>query len=93
MAKADSNLDRETVAGFGQEWSTFRQGEDFADADRADMFAGYFGIFPWSDLPPNAAGIDVGCGSGRWAQLVRRASGICTCSMPAPRPWRWQGKI
>ena len=70
MAKADSNLDRETVAGFGQEWSTFRQGEDFADADRTDMFAGYFGIFPWSDLPPDAVGIDVGCGSGRWARLV-----------------------
>src|SRR5690606_41790929 len=30
----------------------------------------YFSIFPWSQLPSNAVGFDLGCGSGRWAKLV-----------------------
>jgi ubiquinone/menaquinone biosynthesis C-methylase UbiE len=70
MTKAGSNLDRDTVAGFGREWSKFRQREEFSEADRAELFARYFELFPWSDLPPQAVGIDIGCGSGRWALLV-----------------------
>jgi ubiquinone/menaquinone biosynthesis C-methylase UbiE len=64
------NLDRETVEGFGREWTTFRQGEELSEAERAKIFADYFGIFPWASLRPDAVGIDVGCGSGRWAMLV-----------------------
>ena len=70
MAAPNLNVDRKTVEGFGREWATFRQGEDLSAADRARIFADYFGIFPWADLPPAAAGIDVGCGSGRWAALA-----------------------
>jgi SAM-dependent methyltransferase len=33
-------------------------------------FDEYFAIFPWSNLPPNPEGFDMGCGSGRWAQFV-----------------------
>jgi SAM-dependent methyltransferase len=68
--RAQDNLDRETVEGFGREWATFRQGEDLTPAERAKIFDGYFGIFPWAKLPQAAVGIDVGCGSGRWAMLV-----------------------
>ena len=67
---AQGNLDRETVEGFGREWATFRQGEDLTAAERAKIFDDYFGIFPWAALPRDAVGIDVGCGSGRWAMLV-----------------------
>lgn len=67
---AQRNLDRETVEGFGREWNTFRQGEELASNERSAIFADYFDIFPWSRLPPDAVGIDVGCGSGRWALLV-----------------------
>jgi len=27
-------------------------------------------LFDWSRLPPNSIGADIGCGSGRWAQIV-----------------------
>lgn len=66
------NVDERTVAGFGREWSTFTQSERVLGADeRARMFADYFDIFPWGALPAQGAtGIDVGCGSGRWAVLV-----------------------
>ena len=39
--------------------------------ERARLFADYFAIFPWDTLPAQGAtGMDVGCGSGRWAALV-----------------------
>jgi ubiquinone/menaquinone biosynthesis C-methylase UbiE len=39
-------------------------------ADREAIFGSYFRIFPWNELPPDAIGLDVGCGSGRWAVMV-----------------------
>lgn len=65
------NADRPTVEGFGREWSTFTQSDsEFSAAERQAIFDGYFSIFPWQALPPNAVGADIGCGSGRWAALV-----------------------
>lgn len=64
------NVDVQTVAGFGREWSRFQQGSELPDSDLLAMFDGYFHIFPWGALPPGSVGIDVGCGSGRWANLV-----------------------
>jgi SAM-dependent methyltransferase len=65
------NIDIDVAAGFGHEWSTFRQGEDqLSLTDREAIFYSYFHIFPWDELTPNAVGIDVGCGSGRWSVMV-----------------------
>jgi hypothetical protein len=65
------NIDPDVAAGFGHEWSTFRQGEkEFSTADREAIFQSYFQIFPWNELPLGAIGIDVGCGSGRWSVMV-----------------------
>jgi ubiquinone/menaquinone biosynthesis C-methylase UbiE len=66
------NVDEKTAGGFGREWSTFTQGDRELTAElRARLFADYFAIFPWEALPAQGAtGIDVGCGSGRWAALV-----------------------
>jgi ubiquinone/menaquinone biosynthesis C-methylase UbiE len=66
------NVDEKTASGFGREWSTFTQSDRKLTADeRARLFADYFAIFPWEALPAEGAtGIDVGCGSGRWAALV-----------------------
>jgi len=64
-----SNLDRSVVEAFGQEWSKF----DHSDASTGELqviFNDYFSIFPWKDMPPNAVGFDLGCGSGRWARFV-----------------------
>jgi ubiquinone/menaquinone biosynthesis C-methylase UbiE len=64
-----SNIDREVVAGFGDEWSRFDQSA-LADDELQRMFDNYFTIFPWAELGPDATGFDMGCGSGRWARLV-----------------------
>jgi len=71
MPNAKSNIDPDVAAGFGYEWSTFRQGEaELSPADRAAIFDSYFHIFPWDELQSDAVGLDVGCGSGRWSAMV-----------------------
>ena len=65
----NKNMDVEVVRDFGSEWSRFDQ-SSLSDADRAEMFEGYFHIFPWDSLPPDSIGADIGCGSGRWAFLA-----------------------
>jgi len=71
MNDVTQNIDPDVAAGFGHEWSTFRQSEnEFSPADREAIFQSYFHIFPWSELPPDPVGIDVGCGSGHWSVMV-----------------------
>ena len=63
------NLDKDVVAGFGDEWSRFDQSA-LDEVELRQMFENYFNIFPWEALPENSVGFDLGCGSGRWAKLV-----------------------
>lgn len=68
MEKA--NVDQETVAGFGKEWSHFTQ-TDLPEEEKMEMFNQYFAIFPLKDLSKsNSVGADFGCGSGRWATVI-----------------------
>lgn len=77
-----SNLDVKTVEGFGDEWSRFDQtGMSAADAER--LFESYFSVFPWSQLPDNSVGFDLGCGSGRWAKMVSPRVGTLHCVDPS----------
>jgi SAM-dependent methyltransferase len=64
-----NNLAPDVVEAFGEEWARFDQ-SSVSDAERARTHEGYFGIFPWSALPKDAIGADIGCGSGRWAKLT-----------------------
>lgn len=73
-----SNVDHGTVEGFGDEWSRFDQ-SGMSAAERAELFDAYFRIFPWSSLPANAKGFDLGCGSGRWAKLAAPRVGELHC--------------
>ena len=77
-----SNLDEKTVEGFGDEWHRFDQ-SNLSDTDRSRIFADYFAIFPWDQLPGNAEGADIGCGSGRWALLVAPHVGYLHCVDPS----------
>jgi ubiquinone/menaquinone biosynthesis C-methylase UbiE len=71
MNDVAQNIDSDVTAGFGHEWSTFRQSQsELSPKDREAIFRSYFHIFPWNELPPNPVGIDVGCGSGRWSVMV-----------------------
>jgi len=63
------NVDKDVVAGFGDEWSRFDQ-TALTEDELARMFDNYFSIFPWARIGPDAVGFDLGCGSGRWAKLV-----------------------
>jgi ubiquinone/menaquinone biosynthesis C-methylase UbiE len=64
------NIDRETVASFGDEWSRFRQTEDQISLEELqDLYDRYFA---WSGLDmAGKIGADIGCGSGRWAAFSR----------------------
>lgn len=47
------------------------------------VFEEYFAVFPWGDLPANAEGFDMGCGSGRWARWVAPKVGRLNCIDPS----------
>jgi ubiquinone/menaquinone biosynthesis C-methylase UbiE len=72
--RISNNIDLNVAEGFGHEWSTFRQREcELSQAEREDVFRGYFQIFPWTMLPRGGGiGADIGCGSGRWAVMVSK---------------------
>lgn len=76
------NIDDKTVASFGAEWSRFDQ-HSLDNEEHEMLFETYFHIFPWSDLPSNAEGFDMGCGSGRWAVIVAKRVGKLNCIDPS----------
>ena len=73
-----TNVDPLTVAGFGEEWSAYTQTELSRD-EQLRMFDLYFAIFPFEELPKGAEGFDLGCGSGRWAEIAREKVGFLHC--------------
>lgn len=76
------NLDQRTVESFGDEWSRFDQ-TAMSEREAAAIFDEYFAVFPWSALPGNASGFDMGCGSGRWARLAAPRVGHLHCIDPS----------
>ena len=78
----DTNVDWAVVEDFGAEWEAF----DFAGLSGPELqknFEQYFGIFPFEELPKDAAGFDMGCGTGRWARFVAGRVGHLTCVDPS----------
>jgi SAM-dependent methyltransferase len=63
------NQDKNTVEGFGDEWSRFDQ-SDLPEDEQSLLFDEYFSVFPWKDISRESVGFDLGCGSGRWAKSV-----------------------
>jgi len=78
-----SNRDEAVISGFGAEWAAFDQSE-LSPAERQELFEQYFADFPWDELPPDAVGADIGCGSGRWAACVAPRVGTLHCIDPSP---------
>lgn len=72
------NVDRKVVADFGAEWDHYDQ-STLDEKELREFFDAYFAIFPWSEIDPAAIGMDVGCGSGRWAKLVATRVGWLHC--------------
>ena len=78
------NIDLSTAESFGDEWERFSQ-EDLNSDEANRRFEEYFHIFPWADLPKNAEGIDIGCGSGRWDKFVAPKVGKLHCVEACPK--------
>ena len=76
------NIDATTVDGFGDEWERFDQ-TGMSVKERNEIFASYFAVFPWDKLTADSVGMDVGCGSGRWAQAVAPRVGQLHCIDPS----------
>lgn len=73
-----ANEDLKTIEGFGEEWARFQQ-SSLSEAELKTYFDQYFSVFPWESLPVNAVGLDLGCGSGRWARYVAPRVGLLHC--------------
>jgi len=73
-----SNADKRVIEAFGQEWSRFDQSA-VASSELEAIFTEYFAVFPWAQLPAQATGFDLGCGSGRWARFVAPRVGLLHC--------------
>lgn len=67
---ARAETDERVIRSFGEQWQQFRHDSSLNDADLRASFESYFKVFPWDDLPRDAVGADVGCGTGRWARHV-----------------------
>jgi ubiquinone/menaquinone biosynthesis C-methylase UbiE len=78
MSNVDRNIDLGVVKAFGEEWSKFDHTER-ENPDLLTLFHSYFEIFPWHELPPDAEGFDLGCGTGRWAHFVAQRVQLLHC--------------
>lgn len=76
------NIDPKTVASFGDEWTRFDQSK-VLEINEKRAFEEYFAIFPWDQLPIDAVGFDMGCGTGRWARWVAPKVGLLNCIDPS----------
>jgi SAM-dependent methyltransferase len=72
------NVDEHTIAGFGNQWAKYDQ-KDATEEEQQYLFDRYFSEFPWESLPKNSVGFDMGCGSGRWANLAAPKVGTLHC--------------
>lgn len=78
-----TNLNEDVIRGFGDEWSRFTQ-DRLDNAAREQIFQDYFAVFPWNLLRSDAIGADIGCGSGRWAQVVAPRVGLLSLIDASP---------
>ncbi len=76
------NLDTKTVDSFGDEWTRFDQ-QGMTEEEARKVFSEYFAVFPWSALPDDSEGFDMGCGTGRWARWMAPRVGLLHCIDPS----------
>ena len=64
---SDANIDPETVASFGDEWTKF---DRFSETEIQRIGDEYFDVVSPAMLPSDATALDLGCGGGRWSRYV-----------------------
>ena len=60
---------KKIITDFGDEWEKFNQIE-LDKKELSKIFQDYFFLNPWKKNGSTSSGIDLGCGTGRWAQFV-----------------------
>jgi len=66
----ERNIDRRVVSDFGKEWTLYNN-DKVLILSMKEIWKDYFSIFPWNILPKDGGvGMDIGCGSGRWAEFI-----------------------
>ena len=64
------NYYKDVVEGFGKEWTKFNYSNSSIE-EQKNILNSYFKIFPWELIDKSkSVGIDIGCGSGRWAYFI-----------------------
>ncbi len=64
------NYYKDVVESFGEEWTKFNYSNS-SIAEQENILNSYFKIFPWELIDKSkSVGIDIGCGSGRWAYFI-----------------------
>ena len=76
------NVDNKVVEDFGKEWKAFNQ-KPLTGDDLRKAFDQYFNIFPFHLINEDSTGFDMGCGSGRWAQLIAPKVRVLNCIDPS----------
>jgi SAM-dependent methyltransferase len=74
------NIDAETVASFGEEWSKFNS---FSNDDVQQIGRDYFDILPKQLYSKDTLALDAGCGTGRWASYLAPNVGFVECIDPS----------
>ena len=78
------NKDQKVIEDFGEEWTDFKyESNSIVHTELEKNFLQYFSIFPWKNIPNDAEGFDMGCGSGRWAQFVAPKVHSLNCIEPS----------
>jgi SAM-dependent methyltransferase len=79
IPKINSNIDRETVDSFGEEWTRF---SEFDPAEISRVGEEYFDLMKGS-FTGNELALDLGCGSGRWSAFVAPKVGFIEAVDPS----------
>ncbi len=83
-SSAVENIGHATVRGFGEAWIAFDQ--NVLDIKKQEpLFSSYFSVFPFASLLADAEGLDPGCGSSLWAELLPRRVGTLHCIDPSEK--------
>lgn len=64
---SDTNIDKEVIDTFGQEWQRFH---NFKEDEIIKIGEEYFDILDESKINDQVYAIDIGCGSGRWTKYL-----------------------
>ncbi|MCD8570397.1 MAG: class I SAM-dependent methyltransferase [Alphaproteobacteria bacterium] len=82
--KKSAEFDPETVSAFNDQWRVFETRQGTKDEQRI-YFDQFFSVFPWEKINKQSKGVEIGCGTGRFAQFVAPEVGHLTLVDAAPQ--------